>query len=49
MNNNNKNKLKDLLCSIGLHRWKVVAYGKKSGRGIKIRKCRHCSLNAPIR
>lgn len=40
-----KNKVNDLMCKIGLHRWELKATAKKNGRNIKIQKCKHCKLD----
>ena len=37
-----KERIKDFVCRIGIHFWKVNAIGKKKGKVVKLKKCEHC-------
>lgn len=37
-----KERIKDFVCKVGIHFWKVNAIGKKKGKVIKLKKCEHC-------
>lgn len=37
-----KERIKDFVCKIGIHFWKVNAIGRKKGEKIKLMKCSHC-------
>lgn len=39
-----KEKIKDFVCKIGIHFWKVNAIGKKKGKVVKLKKCEHCGM-----
>lgn len=37
-----KERIKDFVCKVGIHFWKVNAIGKKKGKVVKLKKCEHC-------
>lgn len=37
-----KERIKDFVCKVGIHFWKVNAIGKKKGKVVKLKKCNHC-------
>lgn len=39
-----KERIKDFVCKIGIHFWKVNAIGKKKGKVVKLKKCEHCGM-----
>ena len=39
-----KERIKDFVCKIGIHFWKVNAIGKKKGKVVKLKKCNHCGM-----